>query len=122
MDETRMMTYAEAAQLLGIKVESVMRRARNRKWHKELGNDGFARVAVPLSILPPDDPPRCPGDAPKEHPRDDPALAVRIGSLETEVRMLREAMADLRADRDAWRDQANTRLSWWTWPGRTRRS
>ena len=47
-DQTRMMTYAEAAQLLGIKVESVMRRARNRKWHKELGNDGLARIAVPL--------------------------------------------------------------------------
>jgi hypothetical protein len=111
-DQTRMMTYAEAAQLLGIKVESVMRRARNRKWHKELGNDGLARIAVPLSIIPPDDPPALPADDPPEPQKDDPGLSARIASLETEVRMLRESMVDLKADRDAWRSQAQRRR-WW---------
>lgn len=114
-DQTRMMTYAEAARILGIKVESVMRRARNRKWHKELGNDGLARVAVPLSAIPPDDPPAFPADHPPEPPKDDPALSSRIASLETEVRMLREVLDDLRVDRDAWRIQAQTRRSWWPW-------
>lgn len=112
-DETRMMTYAEAARLLGIKVDSVMRRARNRKWHKELGNDGLARVAVPVSILPPDGPPAFPKDDPPALPKDDPALSSRIASLETEVRMLRESMSDLKADRDAWREQAQRRHRWW---------
>jgi alkylation response protein AidB-like acyl-CoA dehydrogenase len=112
-DQTRMMTYAEAAGLLGIKVDSVMRRARNRKWHKELGNDGLARIAVPVSIIPPDDPPAFPADDPPEPPKDDPAISARIASLETEVRMLRENMVDLRADRDAWRDQAQARRRWW---------
>jgi len=114
-DQTRMMTYAEAARILGIKVESVMRRARNRKWHKELGNDGLARIAVPLSAIPPDNPSVLPADDPPEPPKDDPALSARIASLETEVRMLREGMVDLKADRDAWRDQAQQRRRWWPW-------
>jgi cell division protein FtsB len=112
-DQSRMMTYAEAAKILGIKVESVMRRARNRKWHKELGNDGLARVAVPLSAIPPDDPPALPADHPSDIPKDDPALSARIASLETEVRMLRETMTDLKSDRDAWRVQAQARRRWW---------
>lgn len=115
MDQTRMMTYAEAARILGIKVESVMRRARNRKWHKELGNDGLARIAVPLSALSPDSPPVLPTDIPKDHPMDDPVISARIATLETEVRMLREVVVDLRQDRDAWRDQVQRRRSWWPW-------
>lgn len=111
-DESRMLTYAEAGRILGIKPDSVTRRARNRRWHKEVGNDGLARVAVPLSIIPPDAPPALPADDPPVILPDDPAPA-RIAALETEVRMLRENIVDLRADRDAWRDQAQARRRWW---------
>lgn len=111
--ETRMLTYAEAARIMGIKVESVMRRARNRKWHKELGNDGLARVAVPLAVLPSESPPDHPRDDLPGHPTENPVQLAQIAALQTEVRMLREVMVDLRADRDAWRDVAQARRRWW---------
>lgn len=38
------MTYAEAAERLGIKPDSVKRRARSRRWPRRVGNDGAARV------------------------------------------------------------------------------
>jgi hypothetical protein len=106
-----MMTYAEAGRILGIKPESVTRRARNRRWHKQLGNDGVMLVGVPLSVLPPDNPPDILPDNPEDS--DNPDTLALVMSLETEVRVLREVIDDLRADRDAWRDQAITRRRWW---------
>lgn len=113
-ENTRMMTYAEAASALRIKPDSVARRARNRRWHKELGNDGLVRIAVPLSIIPPDSPPEVPSDISPDIPDDirpDTQALARIAALETEVRILREVQDDLRADRDAWRTVAERR--WW---------
>lgn len=113
-DEIRMMTYAEAGRILGIKPESVTRRARNRRWRKELGNDGLMRVGIPLDIIPREVPPDVPPAIPPDNP-DKSIDAARIASLETEVRLLRETVTDLRQDRDAWRDQAQRRRSWWPW-------
>ena len=109
MDDMRMMTYAEAAAALGVKPDSVQRRARNRRWRRERGNDGLVRVAVPVALLDksPDNPPDIPGDFQEDVRR----LERIVATLETEVRMLREAQADLRADRDTWRDLAQRR--WW---------
>ena len=45
------LTYAEASERLGIKPESVKRRARSRKWPRRVGNDGAARVLVPFERL-----------------------------------------------------------------------
>lgn len=110
-DEIRMLTYAEAARILGIKPDSVTRRARNRRWKKEMGNDGLMRVGIPCSIIPQDVPQEVPGCIDPDIFRDDPQMSVRIAVLETEVRMLREAMSDLKADRDAWRKIAER--TWW---------
>lgn len=113
-DDVRLMTYAEAASVLRVKVDSVKRRARNRRWHREIGNDGLTRIAVPLSALP-DDPPDVPADVLTDSPPDISGDVLRlekqVSALESEVRMLRESQDDLRADRDAWRDLANRR--WW---------
>lgn len=113
-DEIRMLTYAEAGRILGIKPDSVARRARNRRWKKEFGNDGLARVGVPVSVIPADPPGEVhPDTSPEVRPESGPdaeALA-RIAALEVEVRMLREAADDLRQDRDAWRDMAQR--PWW---------
>lgn len=40
-DDVRMMTYVDAAEVLGVKVDSIKRRARNRRWKREKGNDGL---------------------------------------------------------------------------------
>ncbi len=113
-DETQMMTYVDAAKMLGIKVDSVRRRARNRGWHKIRGNDGLTLVAVPVSIIP-DKPTDIPEDADRDvrGDRPDNDLAIANAVLETEIRMLREAVEDLKTDRDAWRQMVERRRSWW---------
>lgn len=117
-DDAKPMTWAEAAKALGVKVESVQRRARSRKWKKAVGNDGRAIVWVPLSALDTvrtDNPPDIRDDDPPALLPDDPQESARVSALEAEVRVLREAMVDLRADRDAWRLMAQKRRSWWPW-------
>lgn len=110
-DEIRMMTYVEAGRILGIKPESVTRRARNRRWRKEMGNDGFVRIGVPVSIIPEKSLQDNTGDISVDV-LPDAGSSVRIASLETEVRMLREALLDIKVDRDAWRDHVQRR-KWW---------
>lgn len=101
------MTYADAAALLGIKAESVKRQARAKHWPKMLGNDGRALVKVP--DLPP--PGGVRGSSPEDGsppkilpapPPDD--TREKLAAAETEVRLLRERLADLTTDRDALRD------------------
>ncbi len=113
-----MMTYAEAAKVMGVQVDSVKRRARNRRWKRENGNDGLVRVGVPLSAIP-DCPPDCPSDHPRDNPPDNQGdiihLEKQVSALETEVRLLRERETDLKADRDAWKAAAERRRIWWLW-------
>ena len=94
--EHEFLSYDEAAKRLGIKADSVRRRARSRKWPKRTGNDGRALVGVPASALPPD----MSADHPPGLPPGDPGGSVRIASLEVEVRMLRDRLSDTQAERD----------------------
>ena len=56
-------------------------------------------------------------------PHDDsPDLRVKIEALEAMLHREREALAEVRADRDAWKQQATAllaappnRRSWWPW-------
>jgi hypothetical protein len=104
MDHT-FLTYDEAAKRLGIKPDSVRRRARSRKWPRKKGNDGKARVGIPEDILSSDNPPRHPPGLPPGDPPDIEAAELRV-----EVKMLRERMEEIRQDRDSWKAQAE-RLS-----------
>jgi hypothetical protein len=90
------LTYDEAAKRLGIKPDSVRRRARTRRWPRRSGNDGKALVGVPVSALPPD----LSGDHPPGPPPGDPGDAIKIAELEVEVQMLRDRLTDTQADRD----------------------
>lgn len=109
-DDVQMMTYADAADALGVKVDSVKRRARNRRWRREKGNDGLVRIGVPTEILS-----RAVRDNPADDPSDNPAdilrLEKKVSALETEVSMLREREMDLKAERDVWRSFSER--SWW---------
>lgn len=103
------LTYDEAAKRLGIKPDSVRRRARARKWPRRQGNDGKAQVGIPSDILG--------EDGPSGHPSGDPVGVLTIEhpnieatELRVENRMLREQMDELKVDRDKWRDQAERLL------------
>lgn len=87
------LTYAEAAERLNIKPDSVKRRARARKWPRRTGNDGLARVRI-----------ETPEGREEESAPDGPPISARLLASETEVRLLRERLADLTADRDALRE------------------
>jgi hypothetical protein len=49
--ETRLLTYAELADALGITTASAKRLAIRRRWAKQPGNDGRSRVVVPVERL-----------------------------------------------------------------------
>lgn len=51
-DETRWLTYEDAASALGIDAASVKRRAQRGKWPRMVGNDRRVLVAVPAAALP----------------------------------------------------------------------
>lgn len=99
------LTYQEAAERLGIKVDSVKKRAARRLWQRRMGNDGRTRVLVPS-----DCPPQRTPDIPTDIPPDRDPVSVpddtreRLASATTEIRLLREMLDDLTKDRDALRD------------------
>lgn len=97
------LTYAEAAKLLNIKPDSAKKRAMRRHWPRLVGNDGKTRIQVPpecLGTVITDITPDIPEDT--SPPHND--IRERLAAAETEVRLLRERLDDLTADRDALRD------------------
>ncbi len=130
------LTYAELAQRLSIKTASAKRLTQRRKWKRVVGNDGIARVHVPLSAVPSDVADDVSGDVSDvvTHAVSSPVapdLSSHVayldgvieglrGQLEAEQQRaeaeqrradLAEARAkDIAADRDAWRQQAQRSL------------
>lgn len=130
------LTYAELAQRLAIKPASAKRLAQRRKWRRVVGNDGIARVHVPLSAVPDDVPDDVASDVPDDvtfdvSPPVVPDLSSRIAYLDGIIEGLRGQLEaeqqkaeserrradaaeartkDIAADRDAWRQQAQRSL------------
>jgi hypothetical protein len=79
------LTYAEAAERLGITAEAVRYRAMRGRWPRQRGNDGRARVQLPDA--PPSGVPTA--SAPRANPRSDPAhldaLNAHIETLKNEL-------------------------------------
>jgi hypothetical protein len=92
--DVRWMTYAELGRARGISTASATRLAFRRKWRRQGGNDGIARVAVPVGE-----------DQSKRDDRDDDrsdvtALELAVSSL-TDARQQAEKRAEaaeIRAD------------------------
>jgi hypothetical protein len=49
-DGARRMTYDELAQARGISLGSARQLSRRHRWPRQVGNDGIARVTVPLGL------------------------------------------------------------------------
>lgn len=115
--DTMSLTYQELADRLGIDVQSARRRVLRAGWAKAPGNDGKARVFVPVTVLPAAGtttaatvplagaPPAVPVVATSEalshllsQVAETGELRDRVGRLEGEAKGLREALAH---ERDA---------------------
>jgi hypothetical protein len=103
--DTKPLTYAELAEALGITPASAKRLAIRRGWPKQLGNDGKARVMVPLERLerpvPDDDTSEATDDAPSVTTGDDTSGDTRdaralIAFLEARVTELGDEVKELR--------------------------
>jgi hypothetical protein len=109
--DTKPLTYAELAEALGITPASAKRLAIRRGWPKQLGNDGKARVMVPLERLErpvsDDDTSEATGEAASDSTGDDTSgdtrdaraliafLEARVTDLQSEAKEARATIADL---------------------------
>lgn len=132
----RLLTYTELAAALGITGASARNLVRRRRWRRDKGNDGQARIAVPVDVLaqrapasadtaPPTMPDMtAPTTAPSPESHVDivelriayARLEEALGSIRAVVEIERERRAAVEADRDAWRTLA-TRPWWRRWAG-----
>ncbi len=107
----RWLTYADAAALLGVQVDSLRHRARREHWGKRMGNEGKALVLVPLDQVPPPGEPlgESGGDAPaspalprlarRPDAREDYQVATHLAHIAELERRVGELGADLAAAR-----------------------
>lgn len=135
MGDTIALPYDELAARLGITPASARNRVRRRGWHRTRGNDGRARVHVPLDMLPPDGDTDAPLTVPTCAPTDERIASPSDGAslstdavrdelvarvrAEAELEAVRERetalverLADAQGERDHWRNHASelTRL------------
>ena len=114
--DSRWMTYRELGRARGITTDSATRLAFRRKWRRQVGNDGTARVLVPLAEAGPakaathdegraishDDTPDITPNATPDGSRDDtPDITRTINALEEALSTLREQLERERDRSDA---------------------
>lgn len=113
----RWMSYAEAADALGMTAEGLRQRARREGWRRQLGNDGRARVLVSADTTPRppagdrvDEPSDHADDVAGERPDTDRIIATfeaRIADLDARAVELRADVERERAERLRERDRAD---------------
>lgn len=111
MTDTKWMTYAELAEALGIGADSARNLVRRKRWPRQAGNDGLARVGVPVEYITENAKPDAPSEPPADAPSDGGAdggivitvLAHHISRLEAELEALKKERA---TERDRLEERA----------------
>lgn len=114
--DTLSLTYDELAGRLGIAVHSARNLVRRKRWSRTVGNDGKARVSVPLDALKggAEDAPKATPEGAPEAPPEAPMMALleaQIEGLKSLVEAERKRADAAEADRDRWHELATR--SWW---------
>lgn len=114
--ETVSLSYDELAERMRITPHSARNLVRRKRWKRTVGNDGKARVSVPVGALAAPSAP--PLEAPPVAPSPTPESAVMIARLEVQIDGLKALVEAERrradaaeADRDRWHASANR--PWW---------
>jgi flagellar biosynthesis/type III secretory pathway protein FliH len=94
------MTYEELAAVLGRSPEAVRQLAKRKRWRRIIGNDGKARVVVPVEYLdmarPPDVPRSSDRTTPERPPADRPdANTEPSGNVRALIAMLQARITEL---------------------------
>jgi len=110
--ETVSLSYDELAERMRINPHSARNLVRRKRWKRTVGNDGKARVSVPVEAL------AAPSAPPLEAPAPTPESGVMIARLEVQIDGLKALVEAERrradaaeADRDRWHASANR--PWW---------
>jgi len=109
MSNTKSMTYAELADALGIGLDSAKNLVRRKQWPRTRGNDGMARITVPIEAvpLPPANPPTdTPINPPTYGATDAPTTPLILEVLQRHIERLESELATLRVERDEERVRA----------------
>ncbi|MFY0736548.1 hypothetical protein [Aurantimonas sp. NFXS3] len=103
-DDTILLSYDELAERLGITRESARQLTLRKRWARRKGNDGRARVEVPLDALP-----VVTSDSPSQDTPDDTdvtrALTRHIERLEQALDTAEERANRFELERDMARDE-----------------
>lgn len=135
MSDVRWLTYDEIASELGIARESARQLAIRKRWPRQKGNDGRARIGVPeeeftarTSDSTAADPSPPPSDDPspvtvltqhinrlerelegaRERVKDRDSIAAQLEALRAVLEVERQRAAELREERDRWHTAAMT--------------
>ena len=92
------MSYADLGRARGISAASAKRLAIRRHWRRHQGNDGTARVAVPVTEASPRE--AKPGDDTGDVTGNSGLLAGALAALEDAVQVLREQLERSERGRD----------------------
>lgn len=116
-DDRIWLTYADAAQKLGISIDSVRRRARKEHWGKRKNNLGKLTVSVPIKQEDKTEQKTShqteqeTGQGPHNYNHE---LQKKIAILEVQLKAEENRANTAEADRDAWKNQAQLLARpWW---------
>jgi hypothetical protein len=107
VSDVRWLTYAELGEALHIGRESARQLAKRRRWARQQGNDGQARVGVPVEDLEARIEARAEAqdEAPVE-PQDEPRNDAGVTVLTNHIDRLERELEAVKAERDAERATA----------------